>query len=430
VFHRYFYALDTDQYIQTVTSNCPQCAALATLPQEVTKFSTSSAPPTGPGISFACDVMRRAKQKVLVLRDYFSSYTKAILISSEDKAVLRDALVEISADIKISSGVTIRVDGAPAFQALVDDPTLTRHGLSLVIGRLKNINKNPVGEKAVQELEAEMKKAFPEGGPISPSSLAVVVATLNSRIRNRGLSAKEILFQRDNDSLSQLNLSDMSLSDQQLHHRTQNHLASAISKAPKGVPPHSPTFSVGDLVFVKSEGTKHTGRERYIVSSCTQDAVIIKKLVGAQFRAKEYAVQPSEIYLVPFGTIAHPGYPMKDTDPYNSSDTDEEYDHKNEPVHDHESDHNGPMYDHESGHGSESHYNLLESDNELNQESDLNNGSLQGSHSDSALPAEDLNVSDVECSSPSSSEDEGDPVSDARPKIPPAWMRSGDWDFG
>ena len=48
VFNRFFFALDADNEIKHVTSSCPQCAALATLPHDMETFSTSP-PSTGIG---------------------------------------------------------------------------------------------------------------------------------------------------------------------------------------------------------------------------------------------------------------------------------------------------------------------------------------------------------------------------------------------
>ncbi len=49
---------------------------------------------------------------------------------------------------------TIRTDAAPGFQALAKDASLKRHCMVIDLGRTKNKNKNPVAEKAVQELKA------------------------------------------------------------------------------------------------------------------------------------------------------------------------------------------------------------------------------------------------------------------------------------
>ena len=51
---------------------------------------------------------------------------------------------------------TIRVDPAPGFTALRNDESLRDVSIVLDIGRIKNVNKNPVAEKAIAELESEI----------------------------------------------------------------------------------------------------------------------------------------------------------------------------------------------------------------------------------------------------------------------------------
>ena len=71
--------------------------------------------------------------------------------------------------------------------------------------------------------------------PTYPSltfSYKLPLKVLNSRVRNRGLSAKEIVFKRDQHSLEQLGFNDKDLAKQQSDIRLQNHAASAKSKAP------------------------------------------------------------------------------------------------------------------------------------------------------------------------------------------------------
>ena len=60
-----------------------------------------------------------------------------------------------SANLK---GTVIRVDGASALQSLVNDVALSKLGIALEVDRLKNKNKNPVAEKAVQECLLKLKK--------------------------------------------------------------------------------------------------------------------------------------------------------------------------------------------------------------------------------------------------------------------------------
>jgi hypothetical protein len=320
VFHRHFYALDADKAIDTVTQLCSQCASIAKLPKEVVQFSTSKSPDR-PGLAFSCDVMCRARQKVIALRDDFSSYTKAAIIPDETASTLSAAIVELTADLKASVTITVRVDGG--MQCLANDSLLNDHRIKIIVGRLKNVNKNPIGEKTIQELEYELKRVYPSGNPITPYQLASVVSVLNGRIRNRGLSAKEILYQRDNDTGHQLNFDDAHLADLQYTNRYKAHEASAKAKAPKGQKATDCMVHPGDLVFMKNEGSKHTVRHKYIVSSCHDGYIFIKKLVGSQYRTKEYKVKSSEIYLVPFSSHSVP--PYKVPDPYavdDSSDSD------------------------------------------------------------------------------------------------------------
>ena len=59
--------------------------------------------------------------------------------------------------------------------------------MTLDIGRVKNVNKNPVAEKAITELEEEILRHTPNGGPISTLTLVVATSRLNSRLRSNGL---------------------------------------------------------------------------------------------------------------------------------------------------------------------------------------------------------------------------------------------------
>ena len=57
---------------------------------------------------------------------------------------------------------------------------------------MKNVNKNPVAEKAIQELEHEILRVIKSPGPLMPISLHEATVSLNSRLRTDGLSAREI----------------------------------------------------------------------------------------------------------------------------------------------------------------------------------------------------------------------------------------------
>ena len=78
--------------------------------------------------------------------------------------------------------------------------------MAIETGRVKNHNKNHVAEKAVQETENELLRQDPLCGSVSATALYVAAAYLNTRIRNRGLSAREMWTQRDQFSNRQVPL--------------------------------------------------------------------------------------------------------------------------------------------------------------------------------------------------------------------------------
>ena len=301
--HTYFFALDMDKEI-AITSHCPQCAAIASLPCESEEFFTTPSP-CHPGVQFACDILCRARQRILLIRDFFSSFTGTRLIPNELAISLRAAIIEAIAELKDASGI----DSASAFSSLAKDCVLNSLNISLEIGRIKNKNKNPIAEKAIQELEKELKRSYPEGGPVTPPQLALVTATVK-----RGLAAKEILFQHDSYTSDQLNISDKALADAQFANRQANHLYSDRSKAPNAQPATKANVKVGDLVFVKQDGNKHTTREKYLVTALDQDRLWARKLTGSQFHAKSYELKYCDVYLVPTSQV--PLCPSKSSYPY------------------------------------------------------------------------------------------------------------------
>ena len=146
VFNRYFFAFDAEAVIEAVSSQCHQCASVAKVPREVGEFSTASQP-SSLGISFACDVLCRAWQKVFVILDCFSSFAVSKLLLDEKGDTLKSAIIETTVDLKSAKGCIVRVDGATTFQSLVADPDYQHQGIQIGLGRLKNRNKNPVAER-------------------------------------------------------------------------------------------------------------------------------------------------------------------------------------------------------------------------------------------------------------------------------------------
>lgn len=324
VVRRSFFALDLDSTIERVTDMCHVCASLKKVPTTLTE-QTSTDAPDAVGISFAADVIKRNRQLIFVVRETVTSYTSTCVIENERHDALRDSLARLCMELRPIDGpsAVVRVDPAPGFIALVDDPTLQRLGISIEIGRIKNANKNPVAEKAVAEVEDEILRQEPGGGTVSPLLLAVATSRLNSRIRSRGLSAREMWFQRDQFTNAQLPIADRILITEQQQSRERNHPHSELAKAPRGREASTHTIHVGDLVYITSDRNKSSARDRYLVTSVEDRWCFIRKFSGHQLRASSYKVKLSECYLVPNSrptTVAPP--PHHDTGSDIESDED------------------------------------------------------------------------------------------------------------
>ena len=102
--------------------------------------------------------------------------------------------------------------------------------------------------------------------------------TLNNKIRNRGLSASEIHFSRDSHDHSNLVLDDISLSNQQMDLRTQNHPRVLKSRTNKCSQPPAAHYNQGDLVYVKGDHSKHASMNPHIVlKSDGSSKTVVKK---------------------------------------------------------------------------------------------------------------------------------------------------------
>ena len=318
VFQRYFFGLNLDASVKGVVENCSQCMALKSLPRE-TFLQTSSPSPKAPGQLFAADVIKRKKQCIFAIRDVHTSFSVAEIIPDETANALQSALITSTTNLRSTHG-SIRVDSAPGFKSLKDDQQLRAHGISLDFGRTKNINKNPVGEKANAELESELLKIDPTGAPISNVTLQSAIHALNSRIRNRGLSAREILFCRDQVTAGHLNIDDGSISELQNDIRLRNHGPSAKCKSSSARPATPACVQVGSLVFLKREGDKFKARESYIVTHIVGTLATLQKLDGSgKFMSTSYEVPLEELLpAVKHQTVTPP--------PQDSSSSDSEVD--------------------------------------------------------------------------------------------------------
>ena len=202
------------------------------------------------------------------------------------------AVLELMPDV----GTTVQVDCAPGLQTLaaeskLDGTILKKLGILVDLGRTLNVNKNPVAENAIKEFHKERLKLNAAGGRISEIERSIITKNMNSRIRERGLTSKEMALNRDQCSNKVKPSDDNALASEQFKKRIDRH---------PEIEEVSLQCRIGDNVFLKSDKSKLRGRELYKVVRLFQKngekwAVILK--CDQKFMSKEYEVKLSEIFL-------------------------------------------------------------------------------------------------------------------------------------
>ena len=119
-----------------------------------------------------------------------------------------------------------------------------------------NKNKNPIAENAIKEFHKERLKLNPCGGKISEIERAIITKNMNSRVRERGLTSKEIAFNKDQISNSVKPSNDEALAKKQVDNRIEKHPKDLIEVDEN-------EFKVGDNVYLKSGKSKLRGREMF-----------------------------------------------------------------------------------------------------------------------------------------------------------------------
>ena len=306
IVNRYFYALDMDKALERVAHSCHTCASLSKTPHSLIIQSTDE-PPESIGLAFAADVIKRQRQLILVVRETVTSFTATCLLDNERHDTLRSGLLRLCLELCPIDGppVIIRVDPAPGFSALQNDELLKQHHIRIELGRIKNHNKNPVAEHAVGELENELLRQEPHGGPVSSLTLCMATARLNSRIRSRGFSAREMWMQRDQHTNQQLIVNDQQLITAQHTGRQHNHPHSEKSKAHGKPAITGPHLAVGDIVYIYSDGNKLRARDMYLVVGINNEWCTVRKFAGSQLRSEAYNIKSSECYKVDLATTPH-----------------------------------------------------------------------------------------------------------------------------
>ena len=299
IFSRAFYCLDLSATTEKVVEGCYACAALKKVPANYHKQTTS--PPIDIiGGKFASDVIRREGQFVLLLREDITSFTDAVLINDEKAQTLRDGILLLASRLRspVAPSAVIRTDPASGLRSLVNDKLLFKSNLTIELGEAKNKNKNPIAEKAVQELHAEIVRLQPLGGKITATLLAQAISNLNSRIRGNSLSACEAWTQRDMTTGNQLTVDDKELINLKQLKRCADHEPSAKYKARGKVESTPSNIQIGDLVYIYSDRSKLRSRDKYICTGFEDNLIKVQKFTGCQFRGREYKVKESDLITV------------------------------------------------------------------------------------------------------------------------------------
>ena len=296
--HRYFHCIGSTQAIDNIHKSCQICTSLSLIPTATTTHSTEKNPIFG--ANFSADVLVSGKQKIFLCREKLSQFTTTKIIQDETAESLKEAILLSVLDLIPSSGTVIQVDAAPGFRSihkslssLENDDMFAKYGIKLDIGRVYNSNKNPIAENSIKEFRKERLRLNPRGGPVTETERLIITKNMNSRIRNRGFSAKEILLRRDLTSNKTVPVDDPSLADVQYNLRNQ-----VNSKHNENITKSDTDFSIGDRIFLKKDISKLRSREEFIIVELfTKKNVQWAKIqkLETQFRKKIYDVQISEI---------------------------------------------------------------------------------------------------------------------------------------
>ena len=289
---RYFYTPGHLKIVSDVTDNCLQCNSLKTLPKELFNDTTQE---TGQfATEFAADVIERNSQKILIIREKLSQYTWADIIPDQKSSTLRMILLRNILPWTTPSGAVVRTDQATSFQSLAQEcntpnSLLSKLKIKIELGRVHNPNKNPVAENSCKEIQKEMLRLNPAGGPISPEDLLIVQKSTNDRIRNRNYASKEIFTRRDLISNKPIPIDDETLNEQQHNLRLKQHEYNLTFNSKSRRKSPICKFEPGDLIFLKSSLSKEHARDLFIVDSIddsNDETFLIVRKANNQLRQK------------------------------------------------------------------------------------------------------------------------------------------------
>ena len=239
-----------------------------------------------------------------------SSFTVTKIIPSEKHLDCENAILSSIFPFKAATGGTkIRVDTAPGISAIINHSSEAFKEADIHLQPGDEKNKNSCAK--VDKTMAELRAISPEGSPLSELSLQRATETLNMKIRNMNLSAREIMFSRLQNSNENIKLDEKVLSDTQFESRKNANIAAAKSKLKneKKVKRIEDTIDLHSLVFIKHDVAKDKSklRDLYMVTKIEEDSkIVIQKVLhpftdgkGEINNRRKYRVRFQDVYLAP-----------------------------------------------------------------------------------------------------------------------------------
>ena len=280
LFERYFISFNVRATCDALSEDCSLCVALRKFPKELDDYKPSPSP-EHPGSHMNVDVLKRASQLIVVNCDRFSNFATATLAQSETREDMVKAILQVVTPIRHCHRIQVRTDRAPALLSLASRPDkqLESNGIDIVLGDQGNPNSNCSVDNIIKDLEAELRRLDPGGGKVDAGTLSMAVTTLNNKVRKQGLSASQIHFSRDSHTGNNLPLQDNRLREAKMKEKAKANPQSARSKAPKGKEHVESTPLPGQLVYLKSDLSKHAARNPLLVTDIEKGKVGVHKML-------------------------------------------------------------------------------------------------------------------------------------------------------
>ena len=121
-------------------------------------------------------------------------------------------------------------------------------------------------------------------------NLAIATARIYNKIRSNGLSSREVFTHRDQFSHQQIPLEDKQVIFEKHTSALKNHQYSEQNKSRGNLIRQAPGISIGDLVHLCNDKSKHHPRDRYIVTNTSGHWCQVRKFVGSQLRSNAYKI--------------------------------------------------------------------------------------------------------------------------------------------